>query len=115
MQHGIHQGQAVRIVDELAAREGLVDFKIRHILLEIIIIIGVSLHIGISRNHEAEGAAGGIVAALAGLRLYEARHDVDEDAGREVLAGAGFLFVGVLFQEPFIHVAQAFFLGLEPV
>ena len=56
-----------------------------------------------------------LVAALADLGLYEARHDVDERARGEVLAGAGFLLVGVLFEQALVEIAEALFLGGEPV
>ena len=56
-----------------------------------------------------------VLDAFTGLRLQAAHHGVDQGAGGEVLAGTGFGFIGVLLQQAFVQVAQAVFLGAEPV
>ena len=115
VEHGVHQGQPMRIVDQLAAGKGLAPFKGRRVCIEIEEIVRVVGHILVSRNHEAEGTAGWIVAALARLRLNHPGHDIDQHTGCEILAGSGLLLSGVLFQQALIEIPQAFFLGGIPV
>ena len=73
------------------------------------------LHIGIRSDHEAKSAARWIVAQLARLRRDQPCHHTDQHTGRKILSSAGFLLIGVLFQETLIQVAQALFLRREPV
>ena len=60
VQHGVHEREAVRIVDELAAGEGFLYLEIRHVLGEGLIVVGMIAHVLVGGNHEAEGAAGGV-------------------------------------------------------
>lgn len=115
MQHGVHEREPVRVVDELAAGEGLLDFEVGQLLGEVSVVVRHVPDVLRSGDHEAERATGRVVAALAGLRLHEMRHDVDEHARREVLARTGFLLVGVLLEQSFIEAAEPLFLGGEPV
>ena len=61
-------------------------------------IVGVCLHVLVGCNHEAEGAAGGIVTLFAGLGSDETSHHVDQHTGRKILSRTGFLLGGVLLQ-----------------
>ena len=115
VQHGIHEREAVRVVNELTAGEGLLYLKVRHICREVGVVIRLGLDVLRGGDHEAERAAGGVVAKLAGLRLHELRHDIDEHARREVLARAGFLLVGVFLEQALVEAAEPFFLRGEPV
>ena len=115
VEHGVHEREAVGVVDEFAAGEGFFDLEVRFVDGEVVVVVRGVAHGLRGGDHEAERAAGGVVAALAGLGLYEARHDVDEDARGEVLARAGFLFAGVFLKESFVEAAEAFLLGGEPV
>ena len=67
------------------------------------------------RNHKAKCAAGGVVASLAGLRLYQTGHDINQHAGREILSCAGFFLVGVFLQKPLIQIAKPLLAGGKPV
>ena len=73
------------------------------------------LQVLIGGDHETEGAAGRVAAPFAERRLDEVHHGVDERPRGEVLAGSGFLLIGVLLQEAFIEIAQALFPGAVPV
>ena len=115
MEHGVHQCQAMGIVDQLAAGECLFPFKLRLICIQIVKIIGVLLDIPVGGNHKAESAAGGVVAPLSGLGLHQPGHHINENARGKVLARAGLFLVGVLLQQPFIQVAQPLFPGGVPV
>ena len=79
------------------------------------VIIGLVFKVLVGRDHETECAAGRIAASLPQFRLYELDNCIDKGAGREILAGTGFFFIGVFLKQPFIKVAQAFLLGTVPV
>ncbi len=101
--------------DELAAGEGFVLFKGGGIGIEGKEVFCMVFHVAVRRDHKAECAASGIVAAFFGLRLGEFCHDVDDDARGEVLSGTGFFLVCVLFEQSFVEVAQSFFFGGIPI
>ena len=102
VQHGVHQSQTVGVVDQLTAGEALFPFKLCLVCIQIVKIVGVLLDIPVGGNHKAEGAAGRVVAPLAGLGLHQPGHHINEDARGKVLARAGLFLVGVLLQQPFI-------------
>lgn len=60
VQHGIHEREAVRVVNELTAGEGLLYLKIRHICREVGVVIRLGLDVLRGGDHEAERAAGGV-------------------------------------------------------
>lgn len=109
VEHGVHQSQTVCVVNQLAASEGLFPFKPGLVCIQIVKIIGMFLDISMGSDHKAEGAAGRVVAPLAGLGLHQPGHHINEDARGKVLARAGLFLVGVLLQQPFIQVAQPLF------
>ena len=115
MQHRVHQRQAVRIMHQLAAGEGLRIFKLRRFLIQIKEIVRLLTHKIACRNHKTEGAAGRIVAALAGLWCHQARHYVNQHTRSEVLPGAALLFVSVFLQQSLVKITQALLLRAEPV
>ena len=115
MQHGVHQGQTVRIVHQLAAGKGPLLLKGRLILVQIKIVVGLILQITVGGDHKTKGAAGRVVAKFAHLRFHKADLHINEYTRREILACAGFLLIGVLFQQAFIEVAEALFLRRIPV
>ena len=115
VEHGVHQSQTVSVVDQLAAGEGFLPLEFCLICIQIVKIIGVFLDIPMGGNHKAKGAAGRVVAPLAGLGLHQPGHHINEDTRGEVLARAGLFLVGVLLQQPFIQVAQPLFPGGVPV
>ena len=95
VEHGVHQGQAVGVVYQLAAGKRLCPFKGGGIGVQVKEIVGLRRDILMGRNHKAEGAAGRVVAPLPRLGLHQAGHDVDQHAGREILPRPGFFLVGV--------------------
>ena len=66
-------------------------------------------------DKEAAGAGGRVLDVLAGFGLHQADEAVDQRARGEVLAGAGFLVLGVLLEEALVEVAEAFLARVEPV
>ena len=50
-------------------------------------------------------ARGGIDDSGSGLRAHDLDDGIDQDAGREVLAGAGLGVLGVLFEQTFVDIA----------
>lgn len=101
--------------DQFDTGEGLTPLKLLLLGGQIEIIVVPASKMLVGCNHEAEGPAGGIAAALTESGLNELHHGVDERPWREVLPGSGLLFVGVLLQQPFVQVAEAFFPGAVPV
>lgn len=115
VQHGVHQGQTVRVVHQLAAGEGFTFLEGRLILVQIKILVGLPFQVLIRRDHKTKGAAGRVVTVFADLGLHETNHHINEHPWCEILACAGFLLIGVLFQQTFIEVAEALFLRGIPV
>ena len=115
MQHRVHQRQAVRIMHQLAASEGLRIFKLRRFLIQIKEIVRLLTHKIACRNHKTEGTAGRIVTALAGLGCHQARHHVNQHTRSEVLPGAALLFVSVFLQQSLVKITQSLLLRAEPV
>ena len=66
-------------------------------------------------DQKAPRAGGRIADAVTQLRLHQPDDHVDQHARGEVLAGTGFLFVGILLQQALVQVAEAFFLRVVPV
>lgn len=60
MQHGVHEREAVRVVDELAAGEGFLDFEVGQLLGEVGVVVRHVPDVLRSGDHEAERAAGQI-------------------------------------------------------
>ena len=115
VEHGIHKGKAVGVVDQFAAGERLVPLEFRRVRVQIEEILGMRFHIGMGGNHKSERPAGGVIAPLPRLRLHQAGHHVNEHTGREILSRAGLLFTGVLFQQSLVKVAQPLLFRGEPV
>ena len=102
-------------MNQLAAGEGFLSLEFCHIRIQIVKIVGVLLDKLVGGNHKSKGATGRVVAPLAGLRLHQPGHHINEDARGKVLACAGLFLVGVLFQQPFVQIAQPFFTGRIPI
>ena len=62
-------------------------------------------HVAVGRDEETSGAGSGILNDIIQGGLHDSDHAVDQRTRSEVLAGAGFFFVGVLFQQAFVKVA----------
>ena len=94
VQIGVHQGETVRIRHKLHAAKAILDllyFRIRQV------IEGLALGCNpIGSDHKSKGTASRVKALLTELRVDQLGHHVNQHAGREILTGAGFLFVGVL-------------------
>ena len=58
VQHGVHEREAVRVVDELAAGEGFLDFKVGQFLSKVGVVVRHVPDVLRSGDHEAERAAG---------------------------------------------------------
>jgi len=58
VQHGVHEGEAVRVVYELTAGEGLLRLEPRLLHAEVAVVVSLTAHVLVRRNHKAEGAAG---------------------------------------------------------
>ena len=114
MEHEVHEGEAVGILHMLHAVKGVGLILLLLGLGEAVEVV-VGAQVVVRGDEEAAGAGGGVLDDIGQLGLHHGDHAVDERARGEVLAGTGFLFVGVLFEQPFIHVAQAFLLGGIPV
>ena len=115
MQHSVHQRQAVRIMHQLAAGEGLRVFKLRSFLIQIKKVIRLLTYKIARRNHKAKGAAGRIIAALSGLRCHQTCHNINQHTRSEVLSGTAFLFVSVFLQQSLVKITQSLLLRAEPV
>ena len=93
----------------------------RFVLLEICLTVRECIHIvmridiAVGCNHKAKSTAGRVKALVAQLGFDKFRHHIDQHTRGEVLTGTGLLLIGVLLQESFIQVAQAFLFGLIPV
>ena len=109
------QNLTVNVVNQLAASEGLFPFKLVLVRIQIAKIIGMFLDISMGSDQKVEGAAGRVVAPLAGLGLHQSDHHINKDARSKVLVRAGLFLVGVLLQQSFIQVAQPLFPGGVPV
>ena len=77
------------------------------------VVVGAQVMVG--GDQEAAGAGGRVLDDVVQRGFHHRHHAVDQRARREVLAGAGFLFVGVLFQQAFVQVAQVFAVHAVPV
>ncbi len=114
VQQAIHQSETAGVGHQLDADEGFVLLKFDLGLFEAVPVV-VFFDVGIGRDEEAGGAGGGVLNDLAKLRLEALDHGVDQGARGEVLAGAGFGLVGVLFEQAFVEVAEAVFGSAEPI
>ena len=77
--------------------------------------LGVLAQVVVGRDQKTAGACCGVLDDVFQFRFHHRDHAVDQHARGEVLACAGFLFVGVLFQQAFVKVAQAFLTGAVPI
>jgi hypothetical protein len=57
-------------------------------------------------DQEATCSRGGVLNHLAGFRLHQPHHAIDQWARRKILPSATFFLGGILFKEPFIKVAE---------
>lgn len=100
---------------QLTAREGLGALELLLIHRQFKQIISMVFDIAVSGNHETKSSAGRVIAPLTGLGSDKLRHDIDQNARREILPGTRLLLICVLLQEAFIQIAQTFLLGGVPV
>ena len=109
MQHGIHQGQTVGIMDQLAAGEGFFLLELGLIGAQVIEIVSMLFDILMGGDHKTKGAAGRVIAPLPRLGLHQPGHHINQDTRGKILARAGFFLVCVLFQKALVQVAQSLF------
>ena len=115
MQHGVHQSQPMRIMNQFGPCECFFPLKFRSIYIQIEKIIRPIRNILVSGNHKAKSSTGRIITALTDLWFYQPGHHIDQNPGRKILSGAGFFLIRVLFQQSFIQISQTFFAGGKPV
>ena len=71
--------------------------------------------VAVGGDEEAAGTGRRVLDDVVECRLHHRDHAVDQRSWREVLAGAGFLLVGVLLQQPFVEIAEPFLPCAVPV
>lgn len=64
VEHGVHQSQAMSVVNKLAAGKGFFSLELGLIGVQIVKIIGVLFDILMGCNHKTEGAAGRVYQNL---------------------------------------------------
>lgn len=115
VEHEVHEGEALDVGDEFHAVDGAVALEVLLVFFEFEEVVGFFADVAVGGNEEAAGAGGGVLDEFAGLGIHEVDDGVDEGSWGEVLAGAGFGFVGVLLEQAFVEVAEAFAAGAVPV
>jgi len=79
------------------------------VILEVANLVAVELvvleDVAGGGKEKTTGAGGGINDGGSRLRAHDFNDGVDQDTGREVLAGAGLGILGVLFEQAFVDVA----------
>ncbi len=109
VQQAVHQRQPAGAGHQFHADIRVVALEGLLFLVQVVHIVGVAADIRIGGDQKAGGAGGRVLDGFAGLRLDQRDDAVDQRARGEVLAGAGFGFAGVFFQQAFIQVAEAVF------
>ncbi len=115
MEEGVHQQQAVGVLHQLDADVGAGALELLLGLGEREVVVGERAHVAVGGDEEAAGAGGRVLHDLAGPRLDEGDHAVDQGARGEVLAGARLLLGGVLLEQALVEVAEALGAGGVPV
>jgi hypothetical protein len=67
------------------------------------------------RNREAAGARRRILDHILDRGLHHGHHRINQGPWREILAGAGFLLLGVLLQQSLIQIPQSLLAGAVPI
>ena len=82
---------------------------VERVILEVAHLVAVELvvleDVAGGGKEKPAGAGGGINDGGSRLRAHDFNDGVDQDAGSEVLAGAGLGILGVLFEQTFVDVA----------
>ena len=114
VQHQVHQRQPVGVLHVLHAVERIAPI---HALLRLGPGVGVAVlaDVAVGGDEKAPGAGSGVLDDVVEPRPHHRHHAVDQRPGREVLAGAGLLLVGVLLQQPFVEIAESFLPRAVPV
>src|SRR5438094_5160132 len=84
-------------------------------LRELVEIVRVILDVPVGCYWEAAGAGGRVLDDLARLRLHQPDDAIDQRPRRKILARSGFFFGGVLFEKPFVEIAEPLPPGRVPV
>ncbi len=114
VQHQVHHCQTVSILNMFHAVKGAVAvFTLLSFGEFVEVVMGTQVMIG--GNQETAGAGGRVLNDVVERGFHNPHHAVDQRARRKVLAGAGFLFVGVFLQQAFVKVAQVFAVHAVPV
>ena len=71
--------------------------------------------VAVGGDEKAAGAGRRVLDDVVERRPHHRHHAVDQRPRREVLAGAGFLLVGVLLQQPFVEIAEPLLPRAVPV
>ena len=114
VEHQVHHREAMRVLHMFHPEKRLALIFLLLSLGQAVEIV-VFTQVMIRRNQEAPSPGRRILDDIVERRFHHCHHAVDELARREILTGPGFLFVGVLFEQPFVEVAQPFFAGGIPI
>ena len=114
MQHQIHQRQAVRVLHMLHAIEGAPVELLLLLLIQLADLVVLADPVQ-RRNREAAGARRRILDHILDRGLHHGHHRINQRPWREILAGAGFLLLGILLQQPLIQIAQSLLAGAVPI
>ena len=103
VQEHVHQAQAARVGDDLAAMKRLVlqKFILRPIQIEVV-RVGDEV---VGGQEETARAAGRVGDELGRFGPYAFDHGADEGARREILPGTRFGVLGVSLQQIFVNIA----------
>ena len=107
----IHDAKAGGVVYNFPAVQGVLTQVQPLVTVELVVLADRFIRC----QEEAAGAASRVANGVAGLGLHHIDHRLDERAGREVLARAGFDVLGVLFQQPFVDVGLDVHIEAVPV
>ena len=106
VQQAVHQRQTAGAGHQFKADKRAVDLEILGVAVEIVQIVSLRLHVAIRFNQEARRTCSRILHHFARLRLQQMDNGFNQRTRSEVLARAGFGFVSVLLQQPFVHIAE---------
>ena len=114
MQHHIHHGQPVGILNMFHTEESLVFVSMKFLFRQIENVVAFA-HIMIGRNQKSAGPGRRVLNHFADPGLHEFNHYIDQHPWGKILPGARFFLIGVFLQQPFVQITHPFLPGRIPV
>ncbi|GDE63383.1 hypothetical protein HmCmsJML268_01364 [Escherichia coli] len=106
VQQAVHQRQTTGAGHQFEADKRAVDLEILRVAIKVVQIVSLRLNVAVGFNQKARRTGCRILYHFTWLRFQQMNNGFNQRTRGEVLARARLGFIGVLLQQPFVHIAE---------